>query len=133
MARRRVQKRLRKLARLAAEAKNPPNVKRKRPPRRNKQRKQSWIDSFYGTYHDYLQSPQWSERRQRALNLHGRKCSICGSKYDLHVHHLTYINLFHEPLKDLAVLCQGCHENEHEGKNGVVADPMTRAYLELDL
>lgn len=130
---RRVQRRLNKLAGKTPNGKNIPVKKKKRPktPRANEWGL-SWIDSFKGTYLDYLESPQWKLRRKLVFYKKGRLCSVCGSKYDLHVHHLSYVNLFHEAMDDLAVLCKGCHENEHEGKDGLAADPMTRRFFEFE-
>ena len=84
---------------------------------------------FVGTYREYLDSPQWRAKRRWALRRLGRKCSVCGSRDRLHVHHKTYKNLFREKLEDLQILCAGCHANTHEDKGAV--DPMTAEFLSL--
>ena len=81
-------------------------------------------------YHEYIVSPAWFARREAIFKNRGRQCERCGSTEEIQVHHLNYKRVGRERDKDLEVLCRGCHENEHEGKNGVVMDPMTRAYLE---
>jgi hypothetical protein len=47
------------------------------------------------------------------------------------VHHLTYVRLGREKMKDLRILCKGCHANEHEGKVPGVFDPMTREFMAI--
>ena len=78
-----------------------------------------------------MQSKRWRGHRERALEYHGRKCSVCGTTYDLQVHHLTYVRLGREKMKDLRILCKGCHANEHEGKVPGVFDPMTREFMAI--
>jgi hypothetical protein len=63
------------------------------------------------TYRTYIQSPEWAERRQRALSRAGARCERCKAfGVRLEVHHLTYTNLGHEPDEDLQVLCLPCHK-----------------------
>ncbi|MBA1335853.1 MAG: hypothetical protein HPY66_1671 [Firmicutes bacterium] len=65
------------------------------------------------SYHDYLQTDHWKEFRQAALDHYGRKCSYCGRKTSLNVHHLTYERLGCEELSDVTILCKECHMKEH--------------------
>lgn len=94
-------------------------------------RKRKGLPPFKGTYTDYLSSRQWAKKRRKALAYYGNRCTVCGTTYRLEVHHRHYRTLFKEGWPDLDVLCRGCHENHHEGKNGVVADPMTAEFLAL--
>lgn len=64
-------------------------------------------------YLAYLNSPEWRARRNEALKAAKYRCSQCGAKRDLQVHHRTYERLGREPLEDLAVLCFTCHNGEH--------------------
>jgi hypothetical protein len=66
-----------------------------------------------GTYEEYLQSPQWRARRDRALRLGQWRCASCDTKRGLQVHHHTYARLGCELDADLVVLCQVCHESHH--------------------
>lgn len=66
-------------------------------------------------YHDYLRSAKWKEFREKALDFYGNECGLCGSRYNLEVHHKTYINIFKEQLPDVMLLCQQCHYNHHFG------------------
>lgn len=68
--------------------------------------------NFY-SYQDYLNSPKWIEKRNKALVLGGFKCGKCGSEKSLQVHHLTYERIGHEAQGDLIVLCKKCHEGLH--------------------
>lgn len=91
-------------------------------------RKKASAGIFRGTYRDYLKSPQWAKKRQKAFRYHGRKCNICGRTENLQVDHLHYRTLFREAMTDLQILCRGCHENKHEDEKGC-ADPMTKEFL----
>jgi hypothetical protein len=64
----------------------------------------------------YLKTLHWEERRVRALELSTYQCECCHSGGGLHVHHLSYHNLFDEPDVDLMVLCNDCHRKAHEEK-----------------
>jgi hypothetical protein len=70
-------------------------------------------------YNEYLQSPWWRSRRQRALELSGDRCQVCNSTGPLDVHHRTYERRGEEADGDLFVLCRGCHDIFHE--NGKLA------------
>ena len=64
-------------------------------------------------YHKYLLSSQWNAKRKKTLARDKHKCTKCGNTTELRVHHLTYDNIFHEPLKDLVTLCEACHKQVH--------------------
>ena len=60
-------------------------------------------------YEEYLQTPEWMERRTEALLRAGNRCQICNSGEDLNAHHRTYERRGNEDPGDLTVLCQPCH------------------------
>ncbi len=64
-------------------------------------------------YESYLRTPEWAQRRLRALDLSGHACERCGSGGLLHVHHVTYARVGMELPSDLEALCPTCHEREH--------------------
>jgi hypothetical protein len=64
-------------------------------------------------YHVYLISRHWRIARAKAIALAGSRCSVCGDKRHLNVHHITYDNLWHEYANDVAVLCNTCHNMLH--------------------
>ena len=63
--------------------------------------------------HAYLNSIEWKQRRHSVLVRDQYTCQICNSTSNLQVHHMSYKNLFHEPLDDLITLCDTCHANIH--------------------
>ena len=78
------------------------------------------------TYAEYLLSEHWKRRRLERIRLALQayppslrdtvRCNNCERFVWLgriQVHHRTYENIGNEPLKDLAVLCEGCHAREH--------------------
>ena len=64
-------------------------------------------------YKDYLRTPEWQERRDKALHQANGRCQRCGNYRDLQVHHKTYERKGEELPQDLIVLCRDCHEKEH--------------------
>ena len=78
--------------------------------------KKKKLTVFQKKYHKYLLSSEWKAKRLSVLNERGI-CDKCGKKKNLHVHHLTYDNIFHERPEDLIVLCKKCHFNIHNGED----------------
>jgi len=66
-----------------------------------------------GKYNEYLQSEDWSRKREKVLARDRRRCVTCGGIQNLHVHHLTYERLGHEQLADLVTVCDLCHDERH--------------------
>lgn len=66
-------------------------------------------DLMTNDYVEYLQSKEWNRRRSQRLILSNNRCEACGKRKRLHVHHLTYKNVFHETMDDLMTLCDICH------------------------
>lgn len=60
-------------------------------------------------YNDYLQSPEWKQKRQEALARAEGRCQLCNSNKNLEVHHRKYSLWGTEPVTDLTVLCSSCH------------------------
>jgi hypothetical protein len=65
-------------------------------------------------YGDYLQTPEWRERRLYALRRARYACQLCSSKTQLQVHHRTYERRGNEKEEDLIVLCDDCHSKFHD-------------------
>lgn len=70
--------------------------------------------SHYQKYRDYLETPEWKEKRLLVLARDGYRCMVCTAKKFLDVHHKTYDRLFKEPLEDLVTLCRRCHSKFHD-------------------
>lgn len=62
---------------------------------------------------EYLDTPQWQDRRTRRLQLDNYRCQAqlpgCAQRAT-EVHHLSYRFHGNEPLFDLVSVCRGCHE-----------------------
>lgn len=72
-------------------------------------------------YYDYLQTPEWAERRKRAMKRAGYRCQVCNAYgVQLNTHHRTYERRGNEWDKDLITLCRTCHEIFHQ--NGQLAE-----------
>lgn len=62
----------------------------------------------------YLSSDAWDSKRKQRLAIDNYTCQGCGCKKPLEVHHITYINIFREEMRDLVSVCRGCHQNIHD-------------------
>ena len=61
-------------------------------------------------YKDYLQTPEWQERRKRSMRKAGYSCQMCNAHgVRLNVHHRTYERRGYEDDGDLITLCAPCH------------------------
>lgn len=73
-------------------------------------------------YHQYLRSDRWGLKRLCVLGRAGYRCERCRQYGYLEIHHLTYANLFNEPIEDLLALCPVCHKDadaEREYEKGL--------------
>lgn len=69
-------------------------------------------------YKTYIESKEWQDIRKRIFRRDNYKCQICGSCYNLQVHHITYENMGQEKDADLVTLCEKCHiEDIHKDKS----------------
>jgi 5-methylcytosine-specific restriction endonuclease McrA len=73
-------------------------------------------------YDEYLETPEWAEKRDAALKRAGHRCQICNASGSLNVHHRTYENRGDERSEDLTVLCDQCHALFHISR--VTAQPL---------
>ena len=60
-------------------------------------------------YPRYLCLSHWKLTRAAKLIENGGYCELCGSRDNLHVHHLSHETIFCEKMEDLQVLCCRCH------------------------
>lgn len=67
-------------------------------------------------YSEFLKTPYWKAIRAYVKDKAGNKCSVCGSKTHLQIHHKTYAHhgdeLHH--LQDLVCVCEKCHNQIHK-------------------
>lgn len=61
-------------------------------------------------YEAYLLTDKWKKLSFSIKKRDGFKCTICGSKNKLQVHHKHYKNIFHEKPEDLITVCNICHK-----------------------
>jgi len=77
-------------------------------------------EKLFLSYRDYLNSQQWMKLRRQALDRDGRRCRLCDSTEDLHVHHRRYPEARDEWSQDcvdaLTTLCKICHYAFHDGR-----------------
>lgn len=64
-------------------------------------------------YQEYLASREWSIRRNDVHRRADNKCERCFRRPIAAVHHLTYENIYKEPVEDLRALCNECHDWLH--------------------
>ena len=82
------------------------------PPMGKRQDSTQWQKSE--KYQRYIHSPEWKALRLAVIEERGGKCERCSSASNLHVHHKTYARFGRERREDLQVLCDICHEKEHD-------------------
>ena len=85
-----------------------------------------WINDieWQSRYSAYLLSDQWKALSQEKLrSVNGPNgfpvCEaqiVCKGARATQVHHLSYRNVFHEPLEDLQAVCFACHQALHPNK-----------------
>jgi len=63
----------------------------------------------------YLKSPAWKKLKQQRLSIANHKCEAtsCNHTTKLQLHHETYIDLLHEDIDQLRILCKTCHSKLH--------------------
>jgi hypothetical protein len=57
---------------------------------------------------------RWLKMLRHEIDQH--KCVKCSSSKKLQLHHLTYVRLYKELLRDVVTLCRDCHQTGHEVK-----------------
>lgn len=72
----------------------------KKKPRRRKKRSEPKAIPASG-YHAYIASAAWREKRASVIQLAGGKCSVCGTRHKLQVHHKHYRTVGIESPEDL--------------------------------
>jgi hypothetical protein len=66
-------------------------------------------------YEDYLNSPEWSAKRQACYQIHGTNCADCNLNFATDIHHRHYETLGDEnPESDIVPLCSDCHKARHD-------------------
>jgi hypothetical protein len=63
---------------------------------------------------EYMKTDTWKKKRFERLQKDNFRCVMCGTAYNLCVHHISYKNLGNESMDDLITLCERCHKKVHE-------------------
>lgn len=69
---------------------------------------------WFNRYNEYLSSSEWQYKRNQILKKDDYKCCMCGTEYDLQVHHIHYNNVGDEELNDCLTLCKEHHLKIHD-------------------
>jgi hypothetical protein len=73
------------------------------------------------TYWQKLKDPRWQKKRLEVLSHYDFRCQKCfDAESTLHVHHKEYFKdcePWEYDLRQLTVLCEACHEEEHHCKD----------------
>ena len=64
-------------------------------------------------YENYLQSPQWLEKKRLVLKRNNFICEGCLKNKAKVIHHLSYEHVGDELLFELVALCDECHKKAH--------------------
>jgi hypothetical protein len=72
--------------------------------------------NFWEKYNEYLNSPEWREKRELVLRRANGICEGCGKVNATQVHHLNYAHVGREMLFELVAVCDACHEIIHGRK-----------------
>lgn len=90
-------------------------LKEKKTRRGKKKRKKKKLVIPKMSYHVYITSSYWKRRKKQFYATHGKKCSVCGSKTNIQLHHKSYKHHYgKEPDHTLVALCAFHHHKFHE-------------------
>lgn len=64
-------------------------------------------------YKEYLNLESWKKFAKEIKLSKGCKCEMCGSEWNLNVHHLNYECLYKETEHDVVCVCKECHKKIH--------------------
>ncbi|WP_124558728.1 HNH endonuclease [Pedobacter sp. KBW01] len=71
------------------------------------------LEEYNSKYNEYLKTPEWKVKRDKVLKRDNYICQGCLENKATQVHHITYQNIYNEPLFDLVSVCDACHHNIH--------------------
>jgi hypothetical protein len=66
-------------------------------------------DEAWDKYNEYLNSEKWKLKRKKVLERDNYLCQACLTNRAEQIHHLTYNNIYDEPLYELLSVCKRCH------------------------
>lgn len=77
------------------------------------ERRNERSEAFWRTYNEYLNSPEWTARRNKILKRDKYQCKarrLHCTHNATQVHHLNYSNVGNEADSDLMSVCKTCHD-----------------------
>lgn len=86
--------------------------------KKKKMSKKKSIDNK-AAYKKQLEHPLWTRKRHVILERDQHKCCLCGSEFNLQVHHTQYRKgnkAWEYPNSTLVTLCKECHQKVHSDK-----------------
>ena len=66
-------------------------------------------EEAWDKYNHYLNSEKWKLKRKKVFERDNYLCQACLTNEAQEVHHLTYNNIYDEPLYELISVCKRCH------------------------
>jgi len=66
-------------------------------------------EEAWDKYNQYLNSDKWKFKRKKVLERDNYLCQACLTNRAEEIHHLTYDNIYDEPLYELLSVCKRCH------------------------
>lgn len=86
------------------------------------------------SYAQKLLDPRWQKKRLEVMQDNDFTCSACGdTEATLHVHHNMYLK-GKEPWEyesdQFSLLCKNCHSNQHNNKDNLFFEVMSRLHLD---
>lgn len=79
----------------------------------NMKKEYRYYNSPWYKYYAYLGSDTWKQKRKLVFERDNNLCQICKKETATEVHHLTYQNIYNEPIEDLIAICYECHKKKH--------------------
>lgn len=67
----------------------------------------------FSSMEEYWESDEWKAKRKLVRERCNGVCEVCKENKMFATHHLTYNNLYNEPLEDLQGVCKDCHDIIH--------------------
>lgn len=88
------------------------------------------MDEKKKKYYKSLKDKRWIKLRDSILKRDNYRCFVCGSTFDLRVHHKYYFSGTFTPAWEypddcLITMCERCHEEHHENNNTVFKPKQT--------
>lgn len=103
--------------------------------KQKKVKKKKPVRYRYVDYLTYIKSDAWKRKKKNFLRaLRKAKipqaCYTCDTKYNLHVHHVSYAHIGSEQMRELLLLCTSCHMDLHAEQIGNDVTGATITFLQ---